>query len=1054
LTVTSVGPFVGNHGDPESSSPAFTGLIDYFFNSASPIIPEDGGDKTPPAIIDNTPTGNNVPVNTQIHVTFSEAMDQASAESAFSMSPETGGSFSWNGNIMTYTPYSDLTFDTTYTVTIGTGVMDLADNNLQTEHIWQFITAVSDITHPTVTVNEPTETNVPVSTQIHVTFSEVMDQASAESAFSMSPETGGSFSWNGNIMTYTPDSDLTTETTYTVTISTDAMDLADNNMETDHIWQFTTAASDTTHPTVTMNEPTGTNIPVSTQINATFSEAMDQASAESAFSTSPTTMGSFSWNGNIMTYTPDSELTFDTTYTVTIDTGAMDLADNNMQTENTWQFTTEDVPEDVPASTNLIQNPGFESGTSPWLFHTSGTGTFSVVSPGFEGNNAAKLALNSGGTNIQLYQTGVTLEPDAHYRLSFAGYSTTGHDVNVRLFKHVSPYTNYGLDFTADLGTNWQTFTTEFTTTGFTGTVNDGRLQFWLAPFAVSGDTYYIDDIRLEKVEIQDITHPTVTGNEPTGTNVPVSAQINATFSEPMDKASAELAFSTSPITGGSFSWNGNIMTYTPDSDLTFDTIYTVTIGTDAKDLADNNIQTEYIWQFTSATYTIDDTEPELILKLITKGNISTLYINSSEPLSNCTVNYERCLNSSSKNWSETLNNSGEYNIIATDLAGNEALRNLTLEIGKIGPTINNQTNYTTGNVTLNITTTLNVSQESNITICEYDENPVGSVETTTVSLLGINKFVQIEVDPHLNDSIGTVRISINYSGANLTKIDVDSLKLHVWNDSIKKWEELEPSGIDKVKTIVWGELNHLSLFSILGEETDEYVPLGDDDNGGSSSSSGGGSSGEQYENIACSEIDRQYVYQNSDISYSFEMECNIVQYVNFTGLTNAGKIATKVEMLKDTSTLVDNPPSDIVYENLNIWVGNAGWATKSNIADATVVFIVERSWITENNIDESSIALYRYSDDTWHELVTRKIAEDANNLQFESETPGFSQFAVTGKKLEGEPGGESIFVEPTVTIKKTPAPTPTEKKGTPGFGIFAGFSVLLIAMQLLRKKN
>jgi hypothetical protein len=129
------------------------------------------------------------------------------------------------------------------------------------------------------------------------------------------------------------------------------------------------------------------------------------------------------------------------------------------------------------------------------------------------------------------------------------------------------------------------------------------------------------------------------------------------------------------------------------------------------------------------------------------------------------------------------------------------------------------------------------------------------------------------------------------------------------------------------------------------------------------------------------------------------------------------------------------------------------GRKTKRNIADATVVFTVEKPWITENNIDESSIALYRYSDDTWHELVTRKIAEDANSLQFEAETPGFSPFAVSGKKTMGEPGGEGI-IEPTVTAEKTPIPTPTEKKGMPGFGLFAGLSVLLIAVQLLRKKN
>ncbi|MFZ3385030.1 MAG: DUF1349 domain-containing protein, partial [Candidatus Methanoperedens sp.] len=38
LNVTSIGPFVGNAGTP---APAYTGLIDYFFNTNSPAVPED-----------------------------------------------------------------------------------------------------------------------------------------------------------------------------------------------------------------------------------------------------------------------------------------------------------------------------------------------------------------------------------------------------------------------------------------------------------------------------------------------------------------------------------------------------------------------------------------------------------------------------------------------------------------------------------------------------------------------------------------------------------------------------------------------------------------------------------------------------------------------------------------------------------------------------------------------------------------------------------------------------------------------------------------------------
>ena len=227
---------------------------------------------------------------------------------------------------------------------------------------------------------------------------------------------------------------------------------------------------------------------------------------------------------------------------------------------------------------------------------------------------------------------------------------------------------------------------------------------------------------------------------------------------------------------------------------------------------------------------------------------------------------------------------------------------------------------------------------------------------------------------------------------------------------------------------------------------------------GGSSSSSssggGGGSSGEDFYNIFLSETDRQSIFKNSDVSFIFDLEDNIVRHINFTALKSAGTVAAKVEILNNASTLVSTPPPNKVYKNLNIWVGNAGWATKRNIADVTVVFTVDKSWINENNIDKSSIALYRYSDDTWHELVTMKIAEDANSLQFEAETPGFSPFAITGKEFEREAGGEGIISEPAVTVDKTPVPTPTEKKGIPGFSLFAGLSVLLIAVQLLRKKK
>lgn len=221
--------------------------------------------------------------------------------------------------------------------------------------------------------------------------------------------------------------------------------------------------------------------------------------------------------------------------------------------------------------------------------------------------------------------------------------------------------------------------------------------------------------------------------------------------------------------------------------------------------------------------------------------------------------------------------------------------------------------------------------------------------------------------------------------------------------------------------------------------------------NGGSSG--GGGSSGEAFENILISETEREYVNKGSVVSYNFDFEGNIVQYINFTGLSNAGKIAAKVEILNNTSTLVDSAPSDIVYKNLNIWVGNLDWATSKNIADPIVNFKVEKSWVIENKISKSTISLNRYNDGIWNLLDTYSIREDAEYFYFEAKVPGFSPFAVTGKTVMGESGGDGI-VEPTVTAENRTLHVPTDKKGIPGFSLFAGLSVLLIVMQILRKND
>jgi hypothetical protein len=154
----------------------------------------------------------------------------------------------------------------------------------------------------------------------------------------------------------------------------------------------------------------------------------------------------------------------------------------------------------APTGTNLMTNPGFESGTTSWYFFTNGAGSLATVSPGFGSTTAARLDITQAGSNIQLFQTGLRLDPNSTYTLQFAGYSTSGHDFSVSLIKHTLPFTNYGLNSrVVDLPTAWGTHTIQFTTPDLGESVTDGRLYFWLASHATAGDQYFIDGVTLTK---------------------------------------------------------------------------------------------------------------------------------------------------------------------------------------------------------------------------------------------------------------------------------------------------------------------------------------------------------------------------------------------------------------------------------------------------------------------------------------------------------------------------------------------------------------------------
>jgi hypothetical protein len=178
----------------------------------------------------------------------------------------------------------------------------------------------------------PKGIDVPVETLIRITFSEPMLKEETRNAFSITPIIQGTFYWEKYTMIFTPNTNLALDTTYNVSISIGAKDLVGNSLQTQFSWDFkTTSVSDTIPPTIVDAFPTGVNVPVNVNISITFSEFMDEQATEQAFSILPSVNGTFKWVGRTLTFTPSSNLAYDTQYFVIISNDAKDVVGNSLR---------------------------------------------------------------------------------------------------------------------------------------------------------------------------------------------------------------------------------------------------------------------------------------------------------------------------------------------------------------------------------------------------------------------------------------------------------------------------------------------------------------------------------------------------------------------------------------------------------------------------------------------------------------------------------------------------------------------------------------------------
>ncbi|WP_410509110.1 PGF-pre-PGF domain-containing protein [Methanosarcina hadiensis] len=248
---------------------------------------------------------------------------------------------------------------------------------------------------------------------------------------------------------------------------------------------------------------------------------------------------------------------------------------------------------------------------------------------------------------------------------------------------------------------------------------------------------------------------------------------------------------------------------------------------------------------------------------------------------------------------------------------------------------------------------------------------------------------------------------------------------------------------------------------------TEEKTPSGGSKGGsGGGGGGGGGGSPESSRNVELKEVSNEQVFKGIHTCYTFKGETNDIVTVEFDPRKNFGKTTTIVEVLKNTSSIVKEPAPGTVYKNLNIWVGNSGFSDPENLENASISFRVNRTWLSENGIKESTIRLYRYTDSKWNSLPTTLTGGDEVFFYFRAETPGFSPFAIASPEknsqiIEINPAGNkennlmsSGEISGEDSKENMASNEEKENKEAPGTGMLFAAAGILASYAALRKRK
>lgn len=256
------------------------------------------------------------------------------------------------------------------------------------------------------TVPPDTATDVPVDTLVLVYFNEAMDTSSVNtSTFLLSCDGSsivGQVEAAGTRGAFIPNQQLDPGAFCTATVTRGIYDVSGNALPSVYSWSFITAGIGAAPAVIGTTPANGaTNVAVTSQLTATFSEAMNPATLDDTsfylHCGVPRISGTVSYSNFVATFVPDSTLPYGMGCTATVTTEAQDLVGDGLGSDYTWSFTT-------------VPSPAVRSWSTPQRIEShSGDGKYPQLSMDSQGNVWVIWDEDDGGTHnvwVNQYEVG------------------------------------------------------------------------------------------------------------------------------------------------------------------------------------------------------------------------------------------------------------------------------------------------------------------------------------------------------------------------------------------------------------------------------------------------------------------------------------------------------------------------------------------------------------------------------------------------------------------------------------------------------------------------